>query len=143
MPGSVETRCAISVSAYSSTWDSGRTVELSDRNNTGWSAGFTLRKAGGVVISTGSLRAAVVMADCTSSAAPSILRLRSNWIVIELTPTPFVEVIELIPAIVENWRSSGVATEAAIVSGLAPGRFAVTTIVGKSTRGRAATGSRR
>src|ERR1700758_4786644 len=35
------------------------------------------------------------------------------------------------------------ATEAAMVSALAPGRVAVTAIVGKSTRGRAETGSSR
>ncbi len=44
---------------------------------------------------------------------------------------------------VANWRSSGVATEEAIDSGLAPGSTAVTTMVGKSTRGIAATGRRR
>ena len=46
------------------------------------------------------------------------------------------------PAIVENCFSSGVATAAAIVSGLAPGRFALTEIVGKSTDGKSLTGSR-
>jgi hypothetical protein len=44
------------------------------------------------------------------------------------------------PSIVENCRSNGVATEEDIVSGLAPGRFALTTIVGKSTLGRSLTG---
>ncbi len=44
---------------------------------------------------------------------------------------------------VENCFSSGVATAAAIVSGLAPGRLALTLIVGKSTFGRSLTGSRR
>ena len=47
------------------------------------------------------------------------------------------------PAIVENCFSSGVATADAIVSGLAPGRLALTVIVGKSTVGRSLTGSRR
>ena len=47
-----------------------------------------------------------------------------------------------IPAIVESCFSSGVATAAAIVSGLAPGRFALTLIVGKSTDGRSLTGRR-
>ena len=42
------------------------------------------------------------------------------------------------PAIVENCFSSGVATDAAIVSGLAPGRLAFTWIVGKSTVGQVA-----
>ena len=40
--------------------------------------------------------------------------------------------MEFIPAMVENWFSSGVATAAAMVSGLAPGRLAVTRRVGKS-----------
>ena len=44
---------------------------------------------------------------------------------------------------VENCFSSGVATEEAMVSGLAPGSTAETWIVGKSTLGRSLTGSRR
>ena len=44
-------------------------------------------------------------------------------------------------AIVENCRSSGSATDEAIVSGLAPGSEALTWIVGKSTLGRSLTGS--
>ena len=51
-----------------------------------------------------------------------------------------LELIELSPAMVENCFSSGVATEEAIVSGLAPGRLALTTMVGKSTLGRSLTG---
>src|SRR5579883_1940565 len=39
-----------------------------------------------------------------------------------------------------NMRSSGVATAVAMVSGLAPGRFAETDIVGYSTSGTVATG---
>ena len=42
---------------------------------------------------------------------------------------------------VVNCRSSGVATEEAIVSGLAPGSAAPTWMVGKSTLGRSLTGS--
>ena len=57
-------------------------------------------------------------------------------------PCELLELIELTPAIVENCFSSGVATEAAIVSGLAPGRPAFTWIVGKSTVGRSFTGRR-
>jgi len=38
-------------------------------------------------------------------------------------------------------RSSGAATEVAMVSGLAPGMFAVTRITGKSTCGNGATGN--
>ena len=44
------------------------------------------------------------------------------------------------PAMVENCFSKGVATEEAMVSGLAPGREALTWIVGKSTFGRSLTG---
>ena len=41
---------------------------------------------------------------------------------------------------VENWPSSGVATAAAMVSGEAPGRLALTEMVGKSTAGSSDTG---
>ncbi len=41
-------------------------------------------------------------------------------------PREFVEVIESMPAMVENCFSSGVATDEAMVSGLAPGREAFT-----------------
>ena len=107
----------------------------------GWSAGLTFRKLGCVVISGGSRRDAIDNADCTSSAAPSMSRSSSNCRVTVVDPWLLSEVIEVIPAIVENCRSSGFATEEAIVSGLAPGRLAETWIVGKSTRGRAATDS--
>ena len=58
-----------------------------------------------------------------------------------MRPSLLVDVMVSIPAIVENDRSSGVATAAAIVSGLAPGRLAVTWIAGKSTWGRSLTGN--
>ena len=53
------------------------------------------------------------------------------------------EFIALTPAMFENWRSSGVATAAAMVSGLAPGSEAETWMVGKSTFGRSLTGRAR
>ena len=81
------------------------------------------------------------MAACTSTAAPSSLRPRSNSSVIWVEPSEFEDDMEFNPAIVENWFSSGVATAAAMVSGLAPGRLAVTCRVGKSTFGRSLTGS--
>ena len=56
-------------------------------------------------------------------------------------PCVLDELIELMPAMVENWFSSGVATPDAIVSGSAPGREADTTMVGKSTAGSSLTGS--
>ena len=50
-------------------------------------------------------------------------------------PLPLLEVISLTPAITPSRRSSGVATLVAMVSGLAPGRLALTEIAGKSTCG--------
>jgi hypothetical protein len=51
--------------------------------------------------------------------------------------------ISLMPEILPNARPSGVAILAAIVSGLAPGMLALTSIAGKSTSGSGATGSRK
>ena len=102
-----------------------------------------MRKAGGLGMPGGSSGAAWVIIACTSCAAASMLRLRSNCKVTEVAPSKLVEVIELTPAMVENCRSSGVATAEAMVSGLAPGRLAVTRIVGNSTLGRSLTGSER
>src|SRR5260370_549040 len=48
-----------------------------------------------------------------------------------------------LPAVSRSRRSSGAATVAAIVSGSAPGRLAVTLMVGKSTVGMLATGRKR
>ena len=84
-----------------------------------------------------------MIAPCTSTAAPSRLRFRSNSSVICVEPSELTEVIDSSPAIIENWFSSGVATDAPIVSGLAPGSCAVTSSVGKSTFGRSLTGSDR
>ena len=56
-------------------------------------------------------------------------------------PRPLDEVISVTPAMRPNCRSSGVATDDAIVSGLAPGRPAETLMVGNSTSGSGATGS--
>ena len=72
-----------------------------------------------------------------------MLRLRSNCSVMLVLPCELVELIESRPAMVENCFSSGSATDDAIVSGLAPGRLALTWMVGKSTVGRSLTGSSR
>ena len=72
-----------------------------------------------------------------------MFRSSVNWIVIWVMPCALVDVIESMPAMVENCFSSGVATAEAMVSGLAPGRVAVTWIVGKSTLGRSLTGRKR
>ena len=63
--------------------------------------------------------------------------------VMALVPCDELDDIEEMPAMVDSWRSMMPATEAAMVSALAPGKVAVTLMVGKSTRGSADTGSRR
>ena len=61
---------------------------------------------------------------------------------IEVDPIELVDVIWAMPGICAICRSSGCATDDAMVSGLAPGSEAWTWIVGKSTCGSGATGSR-
>ena len=56
-------------------------------------------------------------------------------------PSELLEVISLTPAMRPSERSSGVATDDAIVSGEAPGSDALTMITGKSTCGSGATGN--
>src|SRR5580765_6796238 len=89
----------------------------------------------------GSWLRAALIADCTSVAASLMLRDRSNCSVMRLEPSEEDEVISLTPAMRPSWRSSGVATVDAIVSGSAPGSCAVTEITGKSTCGSGETGS--
>src|SRR5882724_12519361 len=81
------------------------------------------------------------MAACTSRAAALMSRFKSNCNVMPVLPKPLDEVIWVTPAMRPNWRSSGVATDEAMVSGLAPGRAAETEMVGNSTCGRGETGS--
>src|SRR5580693_2723111 len=69
-----------------------------------------------------------------------MLRLRSNCIVTLVWPSVLVAVISETPAIRPNSRSSGVATDEAMISGLAPGSEAETLMVGKSTWGKGETG---
>jgi hypothetical protein len=78
----------------------------------------------------GKERAAREIPVCTSCAAASMLRSRSNVSVMFVLPCRLLELISVMPAMVENCFSSGVATADAIVSGLAPGRPAMTWIVG-------------
>ena len=76
-----------------------------------------------MVISAGILRDALAIAAWMSWAAASMFRLRLNCTVIRPMPSPLTEVIESTPAMAANSRSSGVAIEAAMVEGLAPGRL--------------------
>ena len=93
--------------------------------------------------SLGRSTSEALIAACTSRAAPSMLRVRSNCTVIEVEPSEETEVISVTPAITPSWRSSGAATVAAMMAGSAPGRLADTRIVGRSTLGRLATGRKR
>src|SRR6218665_3171262 len=108
----------------------------------GESAGLTFRKVGGFGRLVGNCPVAALIAACTSRAAASMLRLRSNCKVIWVLPSALCEVIGDKPAISEKWRSKGCATFEAMVSGLPPGKLAETWIVGKSTYGSGATGSK-
>src|SRR3981081_719025 len=92
----------------------------------GASAGLTLRYRGFIGSLAGSGLRAALMAAWTSRAAASMFRLRSNCRTMLVEPSWLVEVISVTPAIRPNWRSRGVATEEAMVSGLAPGNDAET-----------------
>src|SRR5215472_3348598 len=95
--------------------------DVRDRIMIGASAGFCLRQLGLVGRLAGSDPSEALMAACTSRAAASMFRLRSNCSVMLVDPSWLVEVIWFTPAMRPNWRSNGVATDEAIVSGLAPG----------------------
>src|SRR6266851_5769402 len=101
-------------------------VEVNARITIGASAGFTLRYVGLLGRLAGSWLAAALIADWTSRAAPLMSRARSNWSATPVEPRKLLEVISVTAATRLNWRSSGVATADAIVSGLAPGRAADT-----------------
>src|SRR5438132_12809340 len=66
---------------------------------------------------------------------------RPNCKVMRDEPTLLDEVISVTSAMTPRWRSSGVATVVAIVSGLAPGICANTEIDGNSTAGSGDTGN--
>src|ERR1700727_269486 len=59
----------------------------------------------------------------------------------DVLPSELAEVISETPAMWPNWRSSGVATDEAMICALAPGKLAETEMVGKSTCGSGDTGS--
>src|SRR5580658_2237912 len=115
----------------------GTTSDSSVISKIGWSAGLIFRYLGREGRFDGRKPAAELMAACTSRAAPLMSRLRSNWSVTLADPTELREVISVIPEMRVNCFSSGVATDAAITSGLAPGRLPLTKMVGESTSGNA------
>src|SRR5580692_12127969 len=96
----------------------------------GWSAGLLLEYVGGVGSWLGKRLDAALIAAWTSCWAASMLRSRSNCSVICEYAKLDTLVICVSDGICPNCRSSGVVTDDAIVSALAPGRFVETTIVG-------------
>src|SRR2546423_12310868 len=118
-------------------------LEVRARISTGAAAGFDFLNLGSIGKSLGRSVAAALRAACTSRAAPSRLRLKSNWIEIRELPSELTEVISVTPAISPRRRSKGAAIVAAMVSGSAPGRVADTLMVANSTDGRLATGRKR
>ena len=140
-PSTWDSRCARMVDAASYICPRDSVGEVSARMTIGASAGFTLRHVGLLGIPLGNSARVALMPACTSLPASWMLRDRSNWIAIRVEPSELEEVISLTPAMRPSVRSSGVAMVAAIVSGLAPGSEALTTIVGKSTCGSGDTGN--
>ncbi len=120
-PPTIESRCASVVSPYSSSVESGTSVDVSANVKIGASAGLVFWYDGGM-IPCGRLRIVCAIAACTSCAAASMLRSSANWMTICVVPRLDVDVMLSMPAIVENCFSSGVATVAAIVCGLVPGQ---------------------
>src|SRR5580698_6312987 len=119
----------------------GTTSDSSVISKIGWSAGLIFLYLGREGRFAGRDPAEELIAACTSRDAALMSRLRSNWSVTCADPTELLDVISVTPAMRVNCFSSGVATDAAITSGLAPGRPAWTKMVGKSTSGNAETGS--
>src|SRR5436305_14348013 len=87
-------------SAYSATVDNGSVDDESTMFMIGASAGFTLRWVGGLGIDDGSERAAAAIADCTSSAAASMLRSSENCSVIVASPPAETDAMVSLPPIV-------------------------------------------
>src|SRR4051794_17649579 len=99
----------------------------------GASAGFIFRYVGGPGRLIGKSPAAALMAACTSRAARSTLRFKSNWMLMEVPPRVLTEVSSDTPEICAIRFSNGAAREEATVAGSAPGNEADTMIIGKST----------
>ncbi len=118
-----------------------RVVDVIDRIRIGWSAGLNFRYCGLNRMVAGRSTCEALMAACTSRAAPSMSRDRSNCSWIWVWPVCDREVSSDTPARRPRRFSRGVATLVAMVSGLAPGRRAETWIAGRSNCGRGDTGS--
>src|SRR5258708_38574546 len=98
---------------------------VNDRSSTGAAVGLLFLKNGVCGMSAGRSAAEALIAACTSRAAASMLRLRSNCTAMLVVPSVLVEVSSVTLAISPRWRSSGAATVAAMVSGSAPGEIEI------------------
>src|SRR5581483_560980 len=96
-PGTIEMRCAIIVSANSSSLDSGMSDERIAKYRIALSAGFTFWYDGGMMPG-GSCRSVLAIIACTSCAAASMLRSSVNWIVIDVEPSADDDVMLSMPA---------------------------------------------
>src|SRR5688572_24101259 len=94
------------------------------------SFGLVFENVGADGMSIGRKGVAAEIAVCTSVAAPSMLLSSRNSSVRLVWPCVLLDVTRTRPLICMNCRSSGVATFAAIVSGLAPGYEALTWMTG-------------
>src|ERR1700739_3261434 len=91
-------------STASLTVGSGKVSDGADRNRIGEYAGLTLREGGGEGRFFGNWPLAALMAPCTSLAAPSMLRLRSNWMVTAALPRELGGVLCGVAGVCANWR---------------------------------------
>jgi hypothetical protein len=115
--------------------------EVSARIMIGACDGLILRYDGMPGRALGSSDRLALIAACTSRAAVLMSLPMSNCRKMRVLPWELFERISFTPAMLPMARSSGVATLDAMVSGLAPGRLAVTKMTGKSTCGSGDTGS--
>src|SRR5437868_15207578 len=97
------------------------------------SAGLLFLNDGGAGMPGGRSGIAAAIWLWTSTVAPSMSRSSANCSVTFDDPEPLDDVMSSRPAMLVNWRSSGLATDDAIVPGSAPGSAALTLMVGKST----------
>src|SRR5215472_3622445 len=102
MPGTCDSFCARMESATSYIRGNGTVSDVSDTIMMGASAGFCLRQLGRVGRLAGNCPREALMAACTSRAAASMLRLRTNCRVTLLDPNWLVEEIWFTPAMRPN-----------------------------------------
>ncbi len=142
-PGICATAGFSRVSVRSYNWSGGRLVEVSVTSSTGIFEVSNLKYCGGVGRPGGRSAAAALIAACTSRAASSVVRPKSNSTWICAPPSLAVDAICFTPGMRPRCRSSGATTVLAMVCALAPGMFATTTTPGNSIDGNAATPSSR